>query len=411
MGMCVTGPPAADTGTFEGPAAAVARYYPELVPAANACMAVFGAMALSGRTKPLSLIFEAASGFGKTATVQMAFPLADLGLDQYVYRSDKFTPKSFVSHAANVQRKELENVDMLPRLRNKVLLTKELAPIFRGREEELQDKFSILISVLDGKGFTCDSGMHGQRGYSEPIMFNWIGATTPLPLSTHRLMSQLGTRLLFYELPAIPPTEEQLLAYARKDQTDTAENECQRVTNEFLVEFFDTFNVGSIPPEAITFSEKQIEELARWASFLVAGRAEVRFERNGTNWEPVSAMPAEGPWKVVQYLKDLARGHAVVHYRTDVDDSDMALVAEVALSSIPGNIRPILRKLREASTVETPMVEKLCRVTSPTARSYMKQLEMLGITGVQKGKPDTATLAPEYKWLNRATLKNIHRVF
>jgi len=410
VGPSMTQSPPVNIGSFEGPAGAVARYYPELLQGANACLAVFGAMALSGRTKPLSLIFEAASGFGKTAIVQMAFPLAGSALDQYAYRSDKFTPKAFVTHAANIKKDELAQIDLLPKLNGKVLLTKELAPLFRGREEDLKDNFSILISVLDGKGFTSDSGTHGRRGYSEPVLFNWIGATTPLPPSTHRLMSQLGTRLLFYELPAIAPTEEQLLAYAKRDEADAAENECQRATNEFLVEFFSTLNVGSIPPETITFSEQQSLELVRWARLLVAGRAEVHFEKTGTNWEPVAAMPAEGPWKVVQYFKDLARGHAVVHYRADIDDSDLALVAEVALSSIPGNIRPIVRRLRETGTLDTPMVEKLCRVTSPTARNYIRQLGLLGIADLRKGKPDAAMLAPKHQWLNQANSKSIHRI-
>ena len=152
--------------SFKSFASTVAHYYPELLPAVNACMAVFGAMALAGRTKPLSLIFEAPSGFGKTATVQMAFPVPGLGLDQYVYRSDKFTPRAFVTHAANVKKDELAKMDLLPKLHGKVLLTKELAPIFRGREDDLKENFSILISVLDGKGFTSDSGTQGRRGYS-----------------------------------------------------------------------------------------------------------------------------------------------------------------------------------------------------------------------------------------------------
>jgi len=119
------------------------------------------------------------------------------------YRSDKFTPKAFVTHAANIKKDELAQIDLLPKLNGKVLLTKELAPLFRGREEDLKDNFSILISVLDGKGFTSDSGTHGRRGYSEPVLFNWIGATTPLPPSTHRLMSQLGTRLCFTSFPRL----------------------------------------------------------------------------------------------------------------------------------------------------------------------------------------------------------------
>lgn len=130
----------------------VDRHFPVLERAVGAYIAVFGTMALSGRTRPLSLIFEAGSGFGKTAIVQIAFPIASCGLDQFVYRSDKFTPKAFVTHAANVKKRELADMDLLPNLKGKVLLTKELAPLLRGREEDLKENFSLLISSARRQG-------------------------------------------------------------------------------------------------------------------------------------------------------------------------------------------------------------------------------------------------------------------
>ena len=170
-------------------------------------LAIFGAMALGKRTKPLTLIFDGPSGSGKTTVLQMAFPIKEIGLDGFVYRSDKFTPKAFVTHAANVSKAELAKIDLLPRIEQKVLITKEMAPILRGRKEDLIEIFSILIGVLDGKGFVSDSGIQGRRGYDRSIVFNWLGATTPLPPNTYRLMSQLGNRLLFFEMAAVEPPE------------------------------------------------------------------------------------------------------------------------------------------------------------------------------------------------------------
>jgi hypothetical protein len=43
-------------------------------------------------------------------------------LEDQIYRSDKFTPKAFVSHAANKKKGELEKNDLLPKLKNKVLV-------------------------------------------------------------------------------------------------------------------------------------------------------------------------------------------------------------------------------------------------------------------------------------------------
>jgi hypothetical protein len=383
----------------------VFRHYPTLAAAVEACLAVFGSMALAGRTKPLSVMFEAHSGFGKTAVLQMLFPEPGSPLAKHVYRSDKFTPKSFVTHAANVSREELTTMDLLPKLEGRVLVTKELAPIFRGREQDLQENFSILISVLDGKGFTSDSGMRGQRGYERPIMFNWIGATTPLPVETHRLMSQLGTRLLFYEIDSVPPTENDLFEYAKKEGADSAERECRIAVTEFLTRFFDAHPVGSVPLRSIQICDSRLLELVKWGMFLVAARAEVKWEKDGTNPEPIAAMPPEGPHKVVLYFMDLARGHALVHGRDAVDDADLELIGHVAISSVPGQLRPIVRELRQASAVTTKTAAALCRVSAPTARKNLKQLSLLGICDLKKGGPitnesDEVQLATAYRWLN-----------
>jgi hypothetical protein len=381
------------------------RYYPNLLSSVHAALAVFGAMALKDRTKPLSLILEGSSGFGKTAVLQMAFPLKDAATGVPVYRSDKFTPKAFVTHAANVKAEDLRNMDLLPKLKGKVLMTKELAPIFRGREEELKENFSTLISVLDGKGFTSDTGMRGQRGYKDNIIFNWIGATTPLPPATHRLMSQLGTRLLFFEVPVTRPTEEELLAYAASDDAGDAEVECQKSVNWFLEEFFRLHPVGSVDPKTIAIPEVLLKQLVRWARFLVTARAEVKSEKAAADWEPIAAMPPEGPFKVINYLKELARGHALVHGRVEVNEGDIALVADVAVSSIPGHLRPIVRELRSAmGRVTSKRCEEVCRVSRPTARRYLKELAVLGVGDLTEGdparnEPDRLQLSGQFQWL------------
>ena len=263
-------------------------------------------MALKHRKKPLSLVLETPSGYGKTTAIVWLFPIPGLGTEKYFYRSDNFTPKAFVSHASGTTT-ALKDIDMLPRIRDKVLLTKELAPIFRGRNEELQDRFSILIGVLDGMGLVSDTGMQGQRGYSEQHVFNWIGATTPVPRATHRLMSQLGTRLLFWEVPVKQPTEAELIIFAERDDFEEADDRCRTLANEFVAEFFTRHPIGSVEPETITFPTELLEKLVRWAQLLVAGRAPVQYELDGS-WKPVSAGVPEGPYKVIKYFKELARG-------------------------------------------------------------------------------------------------------
>lgn len=386
----------------------IQKYYPGLLKPLHACLAVFATLSLKNRTKPLSLIFEASSGFGKTAVLQMTFPYRDSKgnvskLEVYVYRSDKFTPKSFVSHAANVKKKDLKDVDLLPRIKNKILVTKELAPIFRGREQDLKENFSILISVLDGKGFTSDSGTMGQRGYQEPIIFNWIGATTPLPVSTHRMMSQLGTRLLFYEVPSIELTEDELFAYAQRDNAGKAEIECNIAVNNFLLGFFKLNPTGSIESDSIIIPSDLSKQLVRWAMFLVKARAEVIYDKVFSG-EAIAAGKPEGPFKVIDYFKELARGHALIHGRMEVNPSDIDLVSHIAISSVPIHLRSVIKELRISEYVDTSKCMELCDVSPPTARKYLQELDVLGIAKLIDGSPktneaDKITLTEEFQWL------------
>ena len=94
-----------------------------------------------------------------------------------VFYTDSFSAKSMVSHSTAVKKEELAKIDMLPKIRNKYLLTPELSPTFAKKDDDLIEILGILTRVLDGHGYECDTGAHGHRGYNEPIMFVWAGAT------------------------------------------------------------------------------------------------------------------------------------------------------------------------------------------------------------------------------------------
>ena len=263
----------------------------------------------------------------------------------------------------------------------------------------------MLISVLDGKGFTSDSGMCGQRGYEESIIFNWIGATTPLPAKVHRMMSQLGTRLLLYEVPVTEPTEEELIAYASKDEAGAAEGDCRRAVNSYLEWLFKTHPIGELSPKDIVIGDDATLELVRLARLVTHARAEVKREPNDRkDWIPIGAGTPEGPWKVVNYLKELARGHAIVEGRRSVEEPDLAFVAHVAFSSVPGHIRAVLRQLARAGEIDSTTYERNCGVSRPTARTHLLETALLGLAERDPGsresnEPDHITLAKEWRWL------------
>ena len=116
-----------------------------------------------------------------------------------VYQTDEFTPASFVSHKANATENELKDIDLLPRVKGKVLNVKDLTPMFKKKTTELDNCLGILIRVLDGDGYKKDSGVHGKRGYEGPeYKFGFITATTNLGEQVWKHMSAIGPRFMSY---------------------------------------------------------------------------------------------------------------------------------------------------------------------------------------------------------------------
>lgn len=156
----------------------ISEYFPHLWPAVEAGLSTCATLLLADNVNPVALIYVGAPSAGKTTVVSM-FEGATANGQELCYRSDKFTTASFVSQAAKVAEQDLSKVDLLPRIKHKVLLTPELSTIFRGKQDELAERFSTLTRILDGHGYTTDSGTHGQRGYTGDYLFAWLGATTP----------------------------------------------------------------------------------------------------------------------------------------------------------------------------------------------------------------------------------------
>ena len=101
-----------------------------------------------------------------------------------------------------------------------------------------------------------------------------------------------------------------------------------------------------------------------------------KYENMGGEWEAVAANQPEGPYKIVNYFKEIAHGHALIHGRSDVTEADLEIAAH----------------------------RRLCGVSHPTARRYLEELSLLGIMTLEKGLPETNTpytvrLAADFAWL------------
>jgi hypothetical protein len=371
--------------------------------AAKTAVAVAAAVSIDQRANPLVVIFEGGSGRGKSFVINLIEPDRDATQERLI-RLDSFTPKCFVSHAANKKPEALAKIDLLPKLKDKTLLVKELAPIFRGREDALRENFAILTSVLDGRGLMSASGTHGTRGYEGRYVFNWIGGTTPIPPETDRIMSQLGNRMFRYEIVAVDHPEEDLMDFAENYEPKEIENQYRTAANSFVEEHFKRFPVNSVQPSEIRFGKRQLQQLVRCAKLMSIGRVEVNMTRPhwGTDIEYVSGIP-EGEHRVIIGLRLLAQGLALISGRAEVSDEDLEIIRHIAFSSIPQNRRFMLRALLVKDGILTSVdAEKELRISRPTARNWMKELGATGLADYQMGhenQPDRVILSKSFSWL------------
>jgi len=146
-------------------------------------------------SNPFALVLVDVPSSGKTIAINFFDRIPEL-----TYATDKFTPASFVSNASNVKKEDLKNIDLLPKLKYKMFLIRDLATIFSKRDDDLNECLGILTRVLDGEGLNTDTGVHGQRQYVGEYLFMILGASTPLPRKVWKMMGSLGSRLFFLNL-------------------------------------------------------------------------------------------------------------------------------------------------------------------------------------------------------------------
>jgi hypothetical protein len=115
----------------------------------------------------------------------------------------------------------------------------------------------------------------------------------------------------------------------------------------------------------------------------------------------------EQPHRALAVLYNLARGHALLHGRTQLTVDDVPLVVQVALSSAPTDRTRLFRALFDhQGTVTTRAAADALAVSRPTAAKAMKAMELLGLAtlddapiGPDEGTPTKIlTLRSEWSW-------------
>ena len=374
----------------------VQESFPRLWEATQACLSVCATLLLEDLANPVGINLLGPPSCGKTTVLSFFYEVP------YCYRSDHFTPASFVSHSVNVKKKELTKIDLLPRIKDKIMIIPELAPVFSKRKEYLEENIGVLIRVFDGQGFQSDTGAQGRRGYRGEHLFAWLGATTPLPYRVWQTMGKLGSRWLFMLMPKELAVEEQqdlevedlINDVTYKDKV----NQCRKVIRDYLDVLFKEHGwhideeSGKIEAgDKIEWDRKadkeHIRSIVSIAQLVARARSTVSiWTDKGDSEEAYSySQPIkEVPSRLKTILYNLARGHAIIHNRRNLNKDDVILVSKIALSSMQDDRREVLKLLLKEKTVSTKKICNSLSIDSRTARSIMKALEVLGIVNINE---------------------------
>lgn len=386
---------------------------------------------------PFAGIVLGPPGSLKTATIQLFRGY------KYSFYTDSFTAKALVSHNSGVDENKLRQIDMLPKIKDKLFLTPELAPIFASKDEDLLQVLGTLTRVADGQGYESDTGSQGHRGYSEHMMFTWIGASVEIPFKVHKHLAVLGPRLYFFRQPKEVHTEDDYLFYCReisdnfterldkirfalyeyfayfelhpnieqqqleevvedeREDEDDDDNEVEGDAKEKRKRNgktkAKTKQVIIPPPSKIPFTGKYPEEAAeretidiyliRLAELLARLRAVVPTwhtrDTQGSDYGYGIAI-VEEPNRAITQLRNLARGHALSQGRDYITiEDDIPLLIKVVKSTASIE-RSLIFDILVANGGELTTIEicQFLNTTKHTALRTMTELRAVGLVDV-----------------------------
>ncbi|WP_148700040.1 hypothetical protein [Candidatus Nitrososphaera evergladensis] len=323
--------------------------------------------------------------------------------------SDAFTPKAFVSHYSGFTEEELKEIDLLPKIKDSTFLTPELSPIFTKREEELTELFGIITRILDGHGYTSDSGAQGSRGYHGEYMFTWIGAGVEVPRRVHKLLGTLGPKLYFFRLKADDKSEEDYVKALILDDYPVKRNALVDAMSDYL-SFFERGPamelVAGVPKMKMeNAGQDDLKLIVRLAKLLGRLRGVIpTWETSGTEGANYAySLPTiEEPSRAITLLYNLSKGHALAQGRTCINLSDIASLINVVLSTAPVERVAIFDLLlaHDGVLTTTDITEGL-NTTNPTARRTMTELKALGLVHEEQDGSNhewKITLKEEFAW-------------
>jgi DNA-binding transcriptional ArsR family regulator len=317
------------------------------------------------------------------------------------FTTDNFTPKAFVSHNSSLSEEELQQTDMLPKIKDKMFLVSELSPLFTTKDDELESIIGIITRIADGNGYWSDSGAKGHRGYDGPLMFVWLGAAVDIPYKIHKILSRLGPKLYFLRLPMSVKDENDLLRLIQQNNFRERITEVKGALFDYL-EYLESCpdmqmdQVSGIPKLHWDTADPKQEQPQRYIIYLAELLAYLRgtvstWETEGTQGldYAYASRNIESPERAITQLHNLARGHALSQGRDFITiGGDLPLVTKVVLSGAASvervKVLDLLLSGDKCTKYTASNIAEAIGTSIKTAKKTMAEFKALGLVDLEE---------------------------
>ena len=380
---------------FEQLDSIISRYFPDKFFYLKLILAAgYSTLFINGITQPISLFLVGDPSTKKSTLLEIM-----RGLDRVIF-SDIFSPASFVSGARSVEG----NDDLLPRLRNRCLVTPELGVLFKDRN--LPQTLGLLTRLLDGMGYVRHTGF-GEVGVHENIRFNWCAAIVKIQPKIWNLLGHLGHRLLFLHLEndneSIEAVENRLVRMITEDRDY---NEKLSICRNAVIAYFQ--KIQARYPNGVTWNTAKDDPDAK--RIIVRAALMLKSLRGTIDPKDATNTIFEEPTRLTQSLYNICRGYALMHYRTRIIVNDVESVLTVMLDSAPPERKKLLLTLlKQNGEIDADQYVEISEHTHKRVLDEFNDFEILNIVELIQGNSmKRIKLKPEFSWLlNKKILKMI----
>lgn len=329
--------------------------------------------------KPIWLLLLAGSSSGKTAIMGIIDKCGP-----WIVPIDTLTTNTFASGL-----KRDDEVSLLWKANNGVLVFKDFTTITSMNEEGLREIMGQLRSIYDGE-FTKRTGNANDVEWKGKVGI--IAGGTIASQRKMRQFSEQGERFINYIINVADPKEITRKAVSNQKHLKEKADELADIVTKFIND-----KIENVSKEDLDIPLDMKEDMIDVADFATKARSPVTMsKKDPTMVEFVG--DREMPPRMAMMLTNIAIALMVISEEKTLSKFNAKILYKTALDSIPVERRIILSVLAKYREATTKSLAQYLNYPTMTIRAWCNQLNALKmIDRSGGGGGDVWTLKPEYK--------------